>query len=62
MRFLSINPQSIEITVLILILILNKNLYHLLRYISYSFVGLLDRRQPVCVARRAIRNISLISD
>ena len=45
-----------------LILILNKNLYHLLRYISYSFVGLLDRRQPVCVSRRAIRNISLISD
>ena len=45
-----------------IILILNKNLYHLLRYISYSIVGLLDRRQPVCVSRRAIRNISLISD
>ena len=50
------------IAALSFILILNKNLYHLLRYISYSFVGLLDRRQPVCVSRRAIRNISLISD
>ena len=60
MRFLSINPQSIEITVLILILILNKNLYHLLRYISYSFVGLLDRRQPVCVSSRYPKYITNI--
>ena len=43
MRFLSINPQPIEITVLILILLLNKNLYHLLRYISYSFVVVVVR-------------------
>ena len=44
-----------------LILSTIKTLKHLLRIIPHSFVGLLDRRQPACVVRRAMRNSPLIS-
>ena len=45
-----------------LILILNKNLYYLSRKIAHNCVGLLDRRQPACVVRLALRNYLLTSN